>query len=89
MIAGKYHRAFFFQQFRFINNDLSAEDPGGQPNDDFENGVKHIAVMINNNCWSIKLLLRAKTQSRILFLTPALRLGFLQDHHKKGFSPGD
>lgn len=49
MIGGKYHRALFFQQLAIINNDFPAENFGGKTNDDFENGIKHVPVMIMNN----------------------------------------
>jgi hypothetical protein len=49
MIAGKYHWAPFFQQLAIINNNFPAENFGGKANDDFENSVKHVAVMIINN----------------------------------------
>ena len=46
MITSQYQRAFFFQQFWFINKNPSAKDPHSYANNNFQKRIEQLQLVL-------------------------------------------
>jgi hypothetical protein len=47
MIRSQQDRAFYFQQFRLVNDDLSAIELNADPGNNFQNTVQKTIIFVN------------------------------------------
>ena len=47
MIACQKDRSFYFQQFRFVNDDLSTIDPDSNTGYNFKNAIQQTLIFVN------------------------------------------